>query len=218
MVKKTVFIVTAIIGVVLLLIVFNYSGNPYEDEQVFDSTPNLEGQPTVGNSEAPVSIVEFGDFMCPACNAWGEEIYPLILEDFIDTGDAQFGYINTPFHGQQSEKSSLAAESVYANAPDDYWDFHHGLFGEQESDNHHSEWVTDAVITEMVESHTSLNAEDVLSDIENETFSSELEKDANLNSEYSVQFTPTIFINNVMIQDPFDYNEITETINNELGQ
>src|SRR5699024_7868514 len=218
MTKKIIFIATAVIGVILLLIVFNYSSNPYEEEQVFDSTPDVEGQPTIGDADAPLTIVEFGDFMCPSCNAWGENIYPKILKDYIETGEAQFTYINTPFHGQQSEKAALAAESVYANAPDDYWGFHHGLFSEQDSENHHSEVVTDKVITDMVESHTSLNAQDVLSDIENGEHGAELNKDTELNSEYSIQFTPTIFINNVMIQDPFDYDEIKETIDNELDR
>lgn len=66
----------------------NYSVNPYEEEQVFDNTPEIKGQPTVGETNALLTIVEFGDFMCPACHAWGEEIYPQIQKDFIDKGEA----------------------------------------------------------------------------------------------------------------------------------
>lgn len=216
MAKKIVFIATAFIGLIILLVIINYSGNPYEDEQVFDNTPEIEGQPTTGETDAPLTIVEFGDFMCPACYAWGEEIYPQVQKDFIDKGDAQFTYINTPFHGMPSQTAALAAESVFSKAPEDYWNFHHGLFGEQDNENHHSNWLTDEVISDMVETHTSLNADDVLSDIKNESYRAEVDHDEQMISEYGVQLTPTIFINNVMIQDPFDYDEIKETIDNEL--
>lgn len=228
--KKYYLILTVIVSVVILLFIVLNSDNSDEEEtmsneapqdsepQVFESSPDIEGQPTEGEDDAPVTIVEFGDFMCPACSAWGEEYYPQLKADFIDTGDIQFAYVNTLFHGEQSEKAALAAESVFNREPEAYWDFHHALFEAQASDNHHSEWVTDELITELLDTHTSLDTSDVLEDIENQSFQEELSIDEVLNVEFGIQLTPTIFINNRMIEDPFDYDEIKSVINEELEE
>ncbi|WP_420831212.1 thioredoxin domain-containing protein [Paenibacillus lignilyticus] len=37
-----------------------------------------------------MSIVEFGDFKCPSCKAWGEQLYPKLKEAYIDRGKSQF--------------------------------------------------------------------------------------------------------------------------------
>lgn len=227
--KKFILILTAVAALVVLLFIVLNPGNSEEESvleetsqdtepQVFENSPDIDGQPTEGDNDAPVTIVEFGDFMCPACSAWGEEYYPQLKGDFIDTGDVQFAYVNTLFHGEQSEKAALAAESVFNQAPEAYWDFHHALFEAQESDNHHSEWVTDELITELVDTHTSLDASDVLEDIENQSFQDELNIDEALNVEFGIQLTPTILINNRMIEDPFDYDEIRTVINEELEE
>lgn len=108
-----------------------------------------------------------------------------------------------------SEKAAFAAEFVFAKAPEDYWDFHHGLFGEQDSDNHHSNWLTDEVISDMLERHTSLNADDVLSDINNESYRAELDHDEQMISEYGVHCN---FFNNVNFR-LFDYISLLQNKN-----
>jgi protein-disulfide isomerase len=34
------------------------------------------GQPGIGSPNAPVKLMEFGDFKCPACKAFHDTIYP----------------------------------------------------------------------------------------------------------------------------------------------
>ncbi|MDA6082947.1 thioredoxin domain-containing protein, partial [Escherichia coli] len=73
-------------------------------------------------------VVEFGDFKCPACKAWGQNIFPKLVEDYVDTGKVKFSYINVLFHGDESKLGSVAAEAVYKQNPDSYWDFNKALF------------------------------------------------------------------------------------------
>ena len=43
-------------------------------------------------------------------------------------------------------------------------------------------------------------------------------RDSELASEIGVQFTPTIMINETIIEDPFDYESIKEVIDSELEE
>lgn len=54
--------------VVLLVVLVNRDSESFGRE--FDEAPSTEGQPVYGDPEAPVTVVEFGDYKCPGCKAW----------------------------------------------------------------------------------------------------------------------------------------------------
>ena len=72
-----------------------------------------EGQPFLGEESAPVAIVEFGDYKCPACKAFDESLFPLIEQEFVETGQAKFYFMNYSFINNDSHRSAQFAETVY---------------------------------------------------------------------------------------------------------
>ncbi len=60
-------------------------------------------QQALGKEDAPVKVVEFGDFKCPACRTWDATVFPRLKEDYINKGKVQFYFINFPFIGKDSE-------------------------------------------------------------------------------------------------------------------
>lgn len=45
---------------------------------------------TLGNVDAPVTLVEYASFTCPHCARFHEDVYPDLKKDFIDTGKVKF--------------------------------------------------------------------------------------------------------------------------------
>lgn len=78
----------------------------------------LEKQPTLGNPDAKVKVIEFIDFKCPSCAQWDKENFPRFKQEFIDSGKVQFYVINFPFLGPDSIEAALAAESIYNQNPE----------------------------------------------------------------------------------------------------
>ncbi|MBT2583226.1 thioredoxin domain-containing protein [Planococcus sp. ISL-109] len=120
----------------------------------------------LGKEEAPVTVVEFGDFKCPSCKAWGETVYPQLVEDYVDTGEVKFSYINVLFHGDESTLASLAAESVYQQSPKAYWDFYKALFAAQPEQKHDAAWVTPEKVLEVAAEFPSIDQGKLESDME----------------------------------------------------
>ena len=141
---KMMMILTAILlGIIAIFVVINHksseTSNQANEGTSGGKTPSIEGQPILGEKDAPVTVVEFGDFKCPSCNVWGETVFPKLVDDYVKGGKVKFAYVNVLFHGQESTLASLAAESVWKHSPDAYWDFHKAIYKEQPEQVKHDE-------------------------------------------------------------------------------
>ncbi|MFD1851274.1 DsbA family protein [Oceanobacillus bengalensis] len=216
--KFVVIITLFLVALIVALVVINNNRTDSNQGTTLDKQPPIDGQPTIGDTDAPVTVVEFGDFKCPSCKAWGETIYPQLVSDYVDTGKVKFSFINVLFHGEESELASLAAESVYKQNPDAYWEFHKALFKEQPSEDHHSSWVTTEKINEVAGRLSGIDTDKLNAAIESNSEMNEVNKDTELVTEFDVQLTPTIMVNETMIEDPFDYEAIKDAIDNALEE
>ena len=89
------------------------------------------GSSILGNPSAPITIVEFGDYQCHQCYNWFHNTKPAIFENYIDTGKANFVFVDLAFLGKDSLK---AAQATYcAEDQGKYWDYHDVLYNSQES-------------------------------------------------------------------------------------
>jgi protein-disulfide isomerase len=86
-----------------------------------------------GDANAPVTIVEFGDFQCPFCGQYATDTDPQIQEQYVKTGKARFGFVNFAFLGPESTWAAEAAECAFDQ--NKYWEFHNKLYSSQSGEN-----------------------------------------------------------------------------------
>lgn len=211
--KWAVLATVLVLGIIAVIVVVM---NQQEAPVVETAQTDIAGQPTLGESDAPVTVVEFGDFKCPSCKAWGEMIYPQLVEDFVNTGEVEFAYINVFFHGNESILGALAAESVLEHSPEAYWDFHKALFAAQPVEDHDAAWITPEKVLEVASAFPSIDPTQLQEDMEQVAQREELETDETLVEEAGVSQTPTIVVNGQTLEDPFDYDAIKALIEQEL--
>lgn len=98
------------------------------------SAPVEDGDdPSLGDPQAPVTMVEFSDFQCPFCGRFFSESEQKIIDKYVKTGKVRFVYRDFAFLGPESEYAAVAAEC--ANAQGKFWDFHNYLFNHQSGEN-----------------------------------------------------------------------------------
>lgn len=216
--KNQLLVIVTIVAVALIALVFVLLNQDKTEPVDKGDHVSIEGQPTLGKPDAKVSIVEFGDYKCPSCKQWGETIYPQLKADYLDKEDVSFSYINVLFHGQESILASLASESVYEQDPESFWKFHKALYDAQPaSQQHDNAWVTVEKLKEIAGETTSVDLDQLEQDLgENSTVLEKVSTDDSLVKENGVQFTPSIMINGVMLEDPFDYEQIQQLIEQDL--
>ncbi|MHA7647204.1 DsbA family protein [Nitrosopumilus sp. S4] len=115
-----------IIGIIsgLILGVFPESEN---DSKLFTASKLIEnGSPILGDSNAPITILEWGDYQCTFCYKFHQNTLDTINEDFIKTGKVKLVFKDFPLNGPDSV---LAAQSAFcANDQDKYWQYHDELY------------------------------------------------------------------------------------------
>lgn len=85
-----------------------------------------------GDPDAPVTVVEFGDYQCPGCGAFAAQVKPLLDANLIETGRASFVFYDFPLV-QGHPNAFLAARAARcAGDQDAYWEYHDALFRNQQ--------------------------------------------------------------------------------------
>ena len=74
----------------------------------------------------PNTLVEFGDFNCPACAAFAVQTLPRLQQDFLNPGLLSYEYRHYPFLGEGSRQAALAAEC--AQEQDAFYAFHDAVY------------------------------------------------------------------------------------------
>ncbi len=88
------------------------------------------GSSILGNPSASITIVEFGDYQCHQCYNWFHNTKPSLFENYVDTGKANFVFVDLAFLGRDSAKAAQA--SYCAEDQGRYWDYHNLLYTSQE--------------------------------------------------------------------------------------
>jgi protein-disulfide isomerase len=85
--------------------------------------------PIEGEIDAPITIIEFGDYQCPKCKKWFHEQKPSIVSDYIIKGIAKLYFVDIAWLG---DDSFTAAEATYcADDQGKFREFHSILYNNQ---------------------------------------------------------------------------------------
>ena len=136
-----------VVGISLgLYMISNPMLNSMSGESDLTITQLMEnGSPILGNQNAEISIVEFGDYQCTFCYKFHQNTLNSIQSEYIDSGKINYVYRDFPLNGYDS---ILAAEATYcANDQENYWQYHNLLFENWAGEN--TGWITMNSLTQF---------------------------------------------------------------------
>lgn len=168
-------------------------------------TISAGNSPSRGDTNAPVTIVEFTDFQCPACKA----MHPVLNETLKSYGNrVRFVVRNFPL--EQHANARKAAEAAgAANAQGKFFEYIAVLFENQDA--------LDVPSLKKYATQLGLDRARFDADLDKGVYAAQVRRDVADGEMYGVDSTPSIFINGVRLRD-LSAEGLRAAIDRALGQ
>ncbi len=167
---------------------------------------------TMGDPNAPVKIIEYGDFQCPYCLRFWQLTEPKIIETYVKTGKVFFEYRSMgAFIGPES---AAAAEAAYCAADQGkFWEYRDTLFSNWTGENaggfneeHLRKFAQSVGLDEIVfEQCLALGFN-----------KARVERDVESARSYGVRVTPTFLINGKLVEGALPFEAMQREIEDAL--
>ena len=162
---------------------------------------------TAGNfSEHAVTVVEFGDFQCPACGAL-QPVLGQVKEQNVGES-VRFVFRQFPLNSIH-DKAQLAAEaSLAAQEQGKFWEYHDTLYENQSE-------LTRADL-ERYAGLLDLDVVKFAAALDNSKYTEAVIQDVADGNAVGVRATPSIYINGVLFTGRYSVDSLQVAINDEL--
>ncbi len=100
---------------------------------IISSTFMANGSPILGDPQAPIILIEFGDYQCHFCNVHFHNTEHSLLENFIDTGKVKMIFKDFTIIGPDSINAAHGTHC--ANDQGKFWEYHDILYNNWTGEN-----------------------------------------------------------------------------------
>ena len=137
-----------IASITIVAVILATNGSLGEQELLIEPTPKIEqmgpakitmdtfvlnGSPILGDPDAPITLVEFGDYQCHYCNVFFQSIEEDIIKNYVETGKVKIIFKDYNIIGPDSINASHGAHC--ANEQELFWEYHDILYSNWEGEN-----------------------------------------------------------------------------------
>ncbi|HQU86133.1 MAG TPA: thioredoxin domain-containing protein, partial [Pyrinomonadaceae bacterium] len=151
---------------------------------------SVDDDPSKGSATAPVTVVMFSDFQCPACSA----THPILKKVLAEFPAEKIRFVVRDYPLEFIHNNAFQA-ALAANAA-----FKQGKFFEYTEILYNNQNALDAASLKKYAANLGLNLPKFEADMNDANIASEVRKDIEDGDNYGVSSTPTIFINGIKIR------------------
>ena len=186
---KYVLLIPIIIGIMVGGVLTTFQE---KDSKALTPSSLIEnGSPIMGKDNAPITILEWGDYQCTYCYKFHQDTLDIINEKFIKTGKVKLVFKDFPLNGIDS---LLAAEASYcANDQGKYWEFHDEVYKNWAGER--TGWITRDSLDKFA-SNVGLNLEEFNTCLDEHKYQSKVNGLYDFGREIGIDATPSFLVFN----------------------
>jgi protein-disulfide isomerase len=157
----------------------------------------------LGSANAPVTVIEYGDYQCPFCAQYFATLQPQLIQQYINTGEVKMVFRNFPFLGTESTAAAEAAEC--AEDQNKLWAYHDALYnaklGDDQAGGGEDDGFYTAALFTSLAGKVGMNTTTFANCVNGNTDANLVTQDKANATAVGVDSTPTTFVNGVMVTD-----------------
>jgi protein-disulfide isomerase len=178
-----------IIGILFGMLMITNFDSTADDLMSLNKENLLNGSTILGNPNAKISIIEFGDYQCTFCYKFHDDTMEKIYEKYVKNGDVNFIYKDFPLNG---EASILASEASYcAQQQGQFWEYHNLIYDNWAGEN--TGWITNKVLAGFAKD-LGLNLEKFNLCMDNSIFRQKVLDNERFGVKINIDATPSFLI------------------------
>ena len=182
--------IPVVIGLLIGFLIINNDDNSDQESTHFTKEKLLENSPPIiGDKNAKITILEFGDYQCTFCYKFHQQTLDDIKKSYIDTGKVNYTYKDFPLNGLDSVLASEA--SLCADEQGKYWDYHNTLFNNWGGEK--TGWITGNSLLDFAEQN-NLNMQDFTECVNSHKYNQRVIENQNFAKSVGINATPSFFI------------------------
>jgi len=159
-----------------------------------------------GPVDAPITIVEFGDFECPFCRRWHEEVFQPLLSSYPD--QIRIVYRHLPLTSIHPDAFAAAEAAMCAGEQDAFWQYHEKLFSSE---------VLGTEVYAQYAQELELDMATFEACMTEHRYQQAIQKDSDFALQLGISSTPTFFINGLAVVGAQPLNVFQQVIDKELA-
>jgi protein-disulfide isomerase len=167
----------------------------------------IDGEPSLGPDDAPVTLVMFSDYQCPYCRQWYQEVFKPLESAYPNK--IRFVYKDFPLSSLH-EFAAPAAEAAHcAGDQGKYWEYQAKLFS--------GELALGTQTFTKYASDLSLDDKKFADCLSSRKFEKHVSDDYTFAANLGVQSTPTFFVNGLAVIGAQPLEVFKQMIDQELA-
>jgi len=206
-------IIIALLGIGGYFLVKSNKNNIDSTESSKVGSFDLSGQPSLGKADAPVKVVLFEDFKCPACKSFEEVNFKKLNDDYISQGKVELYFVNFAFIGPDSTTAAIATECVWEQNHEDFWKYKKLLFANQGDES--KQWATKEFLVDLANQIPELDPTELENCLSSTRYDEDVKNDYKMGVAAGVNSTPSAFVNGKYV-NPNSYSQLSNAIEAEL--
>lgn len=172
----------------------------------------------LGNANAPVTLIEYGDYQCPFCGEFFSQTEPQIVANYVNTGKVRMVFRDFAFLGPESTVAANAAQC--AEDQNKLWPYHDALYTAKVADVANGGQEDDGFFstTELLKlgQQVGLDMTTFTSCVQNNTDANIVAQEKGDAAAVGINSTPSFLINGQQITGAQPYSVFQTAINTAL--
>jgi protein-disulfide isomerase len=170
---------------------------------------------SIGNPDAPVQMIVFSDYMCPACAHWAGRIEQMLKAEFVETGRVLYTYYDFPLAPGHRHSFLASRAARCAGDQGQFWEYHDRLLGQQQAWMHSAGAPSDAFLQYARELNLDMRTFEAC--LRSDQHAEQVTANKLLGEMLGVRGTPTVFVNGRQLQEWSEYSAVRAAVNQAAG-
>jgi protein-disulfide isomerase len=170
----------------------------------------------IGSANAPIEVVEYGDFECPSCARFATLTEPDVRSRLVDKGIIRFRWIDFPLSMHRNTWPASRAAAC-ADEQGKFWEMHDALFQAQDEWNGESTNNPNPIFKRMA-GQLGLNQQQFDQCVDTKKYQAKVQAHEQLAEQQHIGATPSFIVGGKIVEGPRPYDEFKSIVDDALAK